>query len=87
MSPTRLRCASCGNLTRFDVVTERRVKAFHHFSVGGDLTVEDEEVLTEHVVETSCRWCGHGRSIETIDEVRPAAAAADTAREAGGPGG
>ena len=67
MSPSRLRCAACGNLTRFDVVTERRVRAFHHFSVGGDLTVEDEEVLDERVVETTCRWCGHGRAIEAID--------------------
>ena len=67
MSPSRLRCAACGNLTRFDVVTERRMRAFHHFSVGGELTVEDEEVLDERVVETTCRWCGHGRAIEVID--------------------
>jgi hypothetical protein len=67
VSPTRLRCAACGNLTRFDVVTERRVRAFHHYSVGGELTVEDEEVLDEHVLETTCRWCGHGRAVEVID--------------------
>ena len=77
MSPSRLRCAACGNLTRFDVVTERRVRAFHHFSVGGDLTVEDEDVLDERVVETTCRWCGHGRAIEVVD-------AADDSEPGGG---
>lgn len=58
---------ACGNLTRFDVVTDRRTKAFHHFSMGGELSVEDEEVLSESVIEVSCRWCGHGRSVEVLD--------------------
>jgi hypothetical protein len=57
----RYRCGECGNLTRFDVVTTRRTKAFHHYSVAGDLTVEDEEVLDEHIDDVSCRWCGAGR--------------------------
>lgn len=64
---TRYRCSACGNLTRFDVVTTRRTRAFHHFSVGGELSVEDTEVLDESVEEVSCRWCGHGRGIEVID--------------------
>ena len=67
MAPTRYRCAACGNLTRFDVVTDRRTQAFHHYSVGGELTVEDEDVLSEAVVEVSCRWCGHGRAVEVLD--------------------
>ena len=74
--PTRYRCDACGNLTRFDVVTDRRAKAFHHFSVGGELAVEDEEVLSESVVEVSCRWCGHGRAVELLDEASAAAAEA-----------
>ena len=36
----RYRCTGCGNLTRFDVVASQRTRALHHFSVGGDLTVE-----------------------------------------------
>src|SRR5688500_2402003 len=44
---TRYRCTACGNLTRFDVTTSRRTRAFHHFTVGGELTIEDEEVLAE----------------------------------------
>jgi len=63
----RFRCSSCGNLTRFDVVTTRRTRAFHHFSVAGDLSVEDETVLDERVEEIACRWCGAtGDSIEAI---------------------
>ena len=63
----RYRCDACGNLTRFDVVTTRRTRGFHHYSVGGDLTVEDEEVLSEVVEDVSCRWCGNGRAVHPLD--------------------
>jgi hypothetical protein len=66
VSAPRYRCSACGNLTRFDVVTDRRTRAFHHYSVGGSLSVEEEEVLSEDVVEIQCRWCGHGRSVEVL---------------------
>lgn len=69
----RYRCAACGNLTRFDVVTSRRTKAFHHYSVGGELAVEEEEVLDETVESVSCRWCGNGGSVETIESAPSAA--------------
>lgn len=64
----RYRCAACGNLTRFDVTTTRRTRAFHHFTVGGELTVEDEDVLSEVVEDVSCRWCGSGRAVEELRE-------------------
>jgi hypothetical protein len=63
----RYRCTACGNLTRFDVVTDRKTRAFHHFSVGGDLSIEEVEVLDEHVIEVACRWCGHGDAIEVLE--------------------
>ena len=64
---TRYRCSACGNLTRFDVVASRRTRAFHHFSVGGELSVEDEEVLDETVESVTCRWCGaSGSSIAEL---------------------
>ena len=66
-SATRYRCAACGNLTRFDVVTTRRTRAFHHYSVGGDLTVEEVEVLDQSVEEVTCRWCGNGKAVEEIE--------------------
>ena len=77
----RYRCTACGNLTRFDVVTTRKTKAFHHYSVGGDLAIEEVEVLDEHVDEVSCRWCGHGNAVEVL-ESEPATAAADAPGQA-----
>ena len=66
--PARYRCSACGNLTRFDVVTTRRTSAFHHYSVGGDLAVEEEKVLDERVDRVTCRWCGAtGDAIEQLD--------------------
>ncbi len=64
----RYRCAACGNLTRFDVTTTRRTRAYHHYTVGGDLVVEAEDVLDERVEEVSCRWCGHGTAVEALEE-------------------
>ncbi|CAB4750528.1 MAG: hypothetical protein F2754_10535 [Actinobacteria bacterium] len=70
MSPYRYRCTACGNLTRFDVTIARRTAAFHHYSVGGDLTVEDEQVLDETIEKVECRWCGTGSSVVAlVDEV------------------
>lgn len=63
----RYRCAACGNLTRFNVVTTRRTSAFHHFSVGGELTIENEDVLDETVEEVACRWCGNGKGVEVLE--------------------
>ena len=63
----RYRCAACGNLTRFDVTTTRRTRAFHHYSVGGDLTVEDVDVLEESVEDVTCRWCGNGTVVEVLE--------------------
>jgi hypothetical protein len=63
----RYRCSACGNLTRFDVVSSRRTRAFHHYSIGGELTVEEEDVLDEQIEQVTCRWCGAtGDSIELI---------------------
>ncbi len=36
----------------------KRVKAFHHFSLAGEDTVEEEEVLERTVERIVCRWCG-----------------------------
>ena len=64
---TRYRCGACGNLTRFDVVGTRRTRAFHHYSIGGELTVEEEDVLEDRVEQVTCRWCGAtGDSIERV---------------------
>jgi hypothetical protein len=68
--PSRYRCTACGNLTRFDVTSTRRTRAFHHYSVGGELQIEDETTLAETVEDVSCRWCGSGDGVVEIrDEV------------------
>ena len=68
---SRYRCESCGNLTRFDVVTTRRTQAFHHYTLGGDLTIEDEKVLAEAVEDVRCRWCGDGGRVTTVEDPEP----------------
>lgn len=79
-SSLRYRCTSCGNLTRFDVTTARRTRAYHHFTVGGELSVEDEQVLDEQVESVECRWCGAAGRVEVLD-----AEAADAAEAASVP--
>ena len=57
------RCDACGNKTRFDVFETKRVRAFHHFTLGGDDRIEEEEVLERTVEKVTCRWCGSNDSI------------------------
>ena len=64
---TRLRCAGCGNLTRFDVTRTRRTTEFWHLDLAGDVVVEDSEVKGETVESISCRWCGRDDAIELVD--------------------
>ena len=63
---TRFRCSRCGNLTRFDVVESRRTRAYWHYSLGGDLTVEEEEILSSRRERVTCRWCGSSDGIEEL---------------------
>ena len=69
MGEPRYRCGACGNVTRFDVVSTRRTRAFHHYTIGGELQIEDTEVLSEAVEEVSCRWCGSGRAVSLVDDL------------------
>lgn len=69
-APTRYRCTHCGNLTRFDVTTTRRTRAYHHYTVGGDLEIEETEVLAESVDDVECRWCGTGQHVVALDGER-----------------
>jgi hypothetical protein len=62
----RFRCNACGNITRFDVVETTTVQSFHHFSVGGELTIEEPHVVERVIQSVSCRWCGHGRDVEQL---------------------
>ena len=77
MTAQRFRCTACGNLTRFDVVLSRRTRAFHHYTVGGELSVEDEEVLDEKLEQIACRWCGDGDHVEVVSAEQAEAVAED----------
>ncbi|MFN2608257.1 MAG: hypothetical protein ABR511_10280 [Acidimicrobiales bacterium] len=79
MAVVRYRCSACGNLTRFDVTTTRRTRAYHHYSLSGDLSVEDPEVLHEVVEDVSCRWCGSGRAVELVSPGLPSGDGDETA--------
>lgn len=61
MSPYR--CDACGNKTRFDIFERKRVRAFHHLTLGGDDRVEEEEILEHTVEKVVCRWCGSSDAI------------------------
>ncbi len=70
----RFRCTTCGNLTRFDVTLSERTRAFHHFTIGGERTVEDVDVLARTIEQVSCRWCNNAT---VVAEVAPASDEAD----------
>ena len=67
----RFRCEGCGNVTRFDVVATARTRRFHHFDLGGEGSVEEEEVLERRVESVTCRWCGRSDAVRV--EAAPAA--------------
>ena len=64
----RYRCTACGNLTRFDVTSRRQTRSFHHYTLGGELSIEEVEVLAEEIEDVSCRWCGTGTAVEEVAE-------------------
>ena len=61
---SRYRCASCGNLTRFDVRVAERVQRFWHVDLAGTGLIETTERLETTVEHVSCRWCGSRDHIE-----------------------
>jgi hypothetical protein len=67
----RYRCSGCGNVTRFDVVATVRSRAYHHFDLGGERRVEEEEILDRTVEQVVCRWCQRDDTI--VVETAPVA--------------
>lgn len=63
---SRLRCAHCGNLTRFDIVRSSRVREFWHLDMAGEPAVDETEVLSETIESVTCRWCGSADRIEIV---------------------
>jgi len=65
---TMYRCDACGNKTRFDVFDTVQRRRFEHSDLGGEVTVEDEEILTRTVDRIVCRWCDRS---DVVVEVQP----------------
>jgi len=59
-----MRCAHCGNRTRFDVYDTVRRRRFAHFTLGGDVTIEEEEIFEVTGERIVCRWCDRDDGIE-----------------------
>lgn len=70
----RLRCAGCGNLTRFDVVRRATTREYWHQDLSGEVNVDDRETLDQAVVSITCRWCGRADAIEVVDRPGPSPA-------------
>lgn len=64
MEPTTYRCSHCGNKTRFDIFDSVRRRRYLHFTLGGEATVDEEEILESHVERVVCRWCDRADGIE-----------------------
>lgn len=64
----RYRCVHCGNQTRFDVVESLRRRRYHHYTLGGELGIDEEEVLDRTVESVRCRWC---ERVDGIEEMGP----------------
>lgn len=65
-TPLWYRCSHCGNKTRFDVVETVRRRRYHHYTVGGDLVIDEEEILDRRVESVTCRWCDRADGIEPL---------------------
>ena len=56
----------------FDVMTTdegtalRLAKEYWHFDLGGEVSVEDQEVLHDDIEEVRCRWCGATDTVEIV---------------------
>lgn len=63
---TTYRCRQCGNRTRFDVYESLRRKRFAHYTLGGDVTIDEEEVLSSTIEKVVCRWCDRDDTVDTV---------------------
>lgn len=63
---TRYRCATCGNMTRFEVVVTRRVEETQRVAVNGSAGSSTSGVVAESIDEVRCGWCGDHRSIDEL---------------------
>lgn len=64
------RCEACGNKTRFDVYDTVQRKRYEHADLGGEVTIDDEEIISRTVEKVVCRWCDRSDSVCEVHEER-----------------
>ena len=67
LQPMAYRCSHCGNRTRFDVLEAVRRRRYHHYTLGGDLEIEEEEDVEATVESITCRRCDRSDGIEDFE--------------------
>jgi hypothetical protein len=65
---TNYRCEACGNKTRFDVYDTVQRRRFEHADLGGEITIESEEIVSRTIDNVVCRWCDRS---DSVVEVQP----------------
>ena len=63
-------CEACGNKTRFDVYDTVRRRRFEHSDLGGEVGIDEEEILERTVDRVECRWCDGSDSVVEIQSDR-----------------
>jgi hypothetical protein len=48
------------------VVESLRRRRFQHYTLGGEMTVDEEAILDRTVESVTCRWCDRTDSIEQV---------------------
>lgn len=48
------------------MVERKRARSFYHYTLGGMLSVEEEEVLEREIEEVRCRWCNSAQNVEEV---------------------
>lgn len=61
-------CRACGNRTRFDVVDSVRRRRFQHYTLGGEMSVDEETILDRRIESVTCRWCDRSDAIDLLDD-------------------
>ncbi len=39
------------------MIESRRTRSYYHFSIGGELSIEESEDLERAIEKVTCRWC------------------------------
>jgi hypothetical protein len=60
---TSYRCEACGNRTRFDVHDTVQRRRFEHADLGGEITIDCEEIVSRTIDKVVCRWCDRSDSV------------------------